>query len=125
MHARRITSESEQSGTEKLLALQKILTTAVGCLKLVRESDAWLEDGTIGCDIKVRKTEGFQMEYSVPTTITVEDLEKELLLAKSLLKVVSLNPEFDIQRASHHDILVELLESGLYDNAWELASILP
>ena len=125
MHARRITSESEQSGTEKLLALQKILTTAVGCLKLVRESDAWLEDGTIGCDIKVRKTEGFQMEYSVPTTITVEDLEKELLLAKSLLKVVSLNPEFDIQRASHHDILVELLESGLYDNAWELESILP
>lgn len=125
MYARRITSESERSGLEKLLALQNILTMTVGCLKLVRKSDAWLEDGTIGCDIQVRKTEGCQTEYSVPTTVTVKDVEIELLLAKSLLKVVSLNPEFDIERASHHDILVELLEHGMYDDAWNLASILP
>jgi hypothetical protein len=125
MYARRIANESERNGLEKLLALQNILTMTVGCLKLVRESDAWLEDGTIDCDIKVRKTESFQMEYSVPSTVTVRDVEKELLLAKSLLKVVSLNPEFDIQLASHHDILVELLEHGLYDSSWDLASILP
>ena len=124
-YARRITSESERNGLDKLLALQRILTMTVGCLKLVKECDAWLEEGTINCDIKVRKTDSFQTEYAVPTIVTVKDIEQELVLAKSLLKVVSLNPDFDVQRASHHDILVELLERGLYDSAWLLTSILP
>ena len=123
--ARRITAESERDELRKLLDLQKILTMTVGCLKLVRESDAWLEDSNIDLDIKLRRTENGQTEYRVPTVITVREVEEELLLVKSLLKIVSLDPDFDVQNASHHDVLVGLLQGGFYSEAWSLATILP
>lgn len=124
-YARRISTESERDQLRKLLDLQKVLTMTVGCLKLVPESDAWLEDGTVDSDIKVRISGGARTEYLVPSVISVAEIEKELLLVKSLLKVVSIDPDFDVNCASHHDVLVELLERGYYDDAWHLAGILP
>jgi len=34
-------------------------------------------------------------------------------------------PDFDVQNASHHDVIVGLLQGGFYSEAWSLATVLP
>jgi hypothetical protein len=128
-YCRRLTNESELGKLEKLLRSRKILIMVAGCLKLVHPSDAWLEDSAAGQDIRSRESwaspgRSMSMKYMVPKTITVDEIEKECVMVKCLIKLVCVKPEFDVNSATHHDLLAELLERGFFQEAWTLASVL-
>ena len=122
-YCRRMSRESTNGALDSLLPIQRALTMAIGCLNLVKDADAWLEDSFSPPDLHVRRSWNnsclVTTEYAIPSIITVQDMEKELVIVKALIQVVSLDPEFDISNNAE-EIVYQLSMLGLYEDAWNL-----
>ena len=122
-YCRRMSRESISGALDSLLSIQKALTMAIGCLNLVKDADAWIEDSFNPPDLLVRRSWNnsslVKTEYAIPNILTVQDMEKELAIVKGLIQVVSLVPDFDINNDAQ-EIVYQLSMLGLYEDAWNL-----
>ncbi len=126
LYCRRLAKESTQPHLHILLELQKRLTIVAGCLRVVDESDAWLEDAS-ELNISVRKTFSgsttVSKEYTSPQIVTIHEIEKESILVKALIQIVSVVPDYSIH-STPQDVLYQLLELQLHSEAWDLVHAL-
>lgn len=123
-YCRRLVKESSRQSLSILIDLQKNLVMVSGCLKLVNEGDAWLED-TSAINTQVRRAWSgstiLSKEYTLPQIVDGSDIERELILVKSLIQIVSIIPDYDIHNGPNN-VLSELLELNLYQEAWDLVT---
>lgn len=125
-YCRRMAKESTRPNLDILLDLQKKLTVVIGCLKLVNAADAWLEDAS-QLSMCVKKTFSGNMivskEYTLPDILDVRAIEKEFVLVKSLIQIVSVVPDYGIHKTPQ-EVLYQLLELQLHKEAWDLVNAL-
>lgn len=124
-YCRRMVKESDQGSLEIALSLQKMLTLAEGCLKMIDPVDAWLEDSNpldqetfvkdFVTDDVVATT-----EYTIPKVIDIRIVQREFALVKALVHIASIIPNYEMNK-SEKEIFSQLLALSLYDEAWNLA----
>ncbi|KAI8102813.1 hypothetical protein M9434_005606 [Picochlorum sp. BPE23] len=124
-HCRRMVKESAHSSLEIALSLQKMLTLAEGCLKMVDTADAWLEDSNpLDQETFVREFVSDDAvattEYTIPQMIDIRSVQKELASIKALVHIASIVPNYEMNK-NEKEIFSQLLSLSLYDEAWHLA----
>lgn len=125
-HCRRMVKESDHGSLEIALSLQKMLTLAEGCLKMVDPVDAWLEDSyPLDPETFVREFVSDDAvgttEYTIPNVIDIKSVRREYALVKALVHVASIIPNYEMNK-NEKEIFSQLLTLALYDEAWNLAN---
>ncbi|XP_063683779.1 nuclear pore complex protein Nup160-like [Bolinopsis microptera] len=108
--------------------------TAISCLELLRENDAWILEPTQYADVRVAVNASPKRGRSANqpkekksntklTLVTVKELRAGYLMVDSLVKISAIKPDsVKLHNLSSSEVLGLLCSCGLYDQAFLLAS---
>jgi len=118
-YSRRLIRESCKKSFDIAVALHKSLNMAAAALALVDREDAWLEDASPICIQKRTReirneddTNKIHLEYTLPSIIRLDDLYRDIAVAKACMHISSYIPNANFLSRDHDEIFSQLLVLG-------------
>ena len=119
-YSRRIIFESTKKPFDVAVTLHRSLNMTAAALALVDSEDAWIQDANpVSIQKRTRQlqseydTSKVKLEYSLPSIIRLDDLYKDIAVAKACMHIASHIPNANFLKRDHDEIFSQLLALGM------------